>query len=53
MTGFYEESNNYPMPYGMGGDMMMAEAKSASVTPDIPAGEQTTTKRVSVTFEVR
>ncbi len=53
ITGYYEEEF-YP-PYGYGGDAMMerAVAQSASVTPDLPTGENQISSTVSVTFEIR
>ncbi len=53
MTGYYEESGYNPMPfYGMGGDMMSAKAEMAPA-PDVPAGENTISSRVNLTYEVK
>jgi uncharacterized protein len=53
MVGYYEDEG-YAAPYyggyGMGGDMMV---KEASIVPDIPAGENTLTSRVTLTFQIR
>jgi uncharacterized protein len=50
----FSEDGGYPMPYyaesmssGMGGDMM------AKTAPAIPAGENTVTSNVSITYEIR
>ena len=52
VVSFSEDSNpSYAPEYGMGGDAMMA--KSASVAPELPAGEEKITSRVYVTFEIR
>src|SRR3990167_3553200 len=52
MVGNYEDEG-YPVPYyGMGGDMMVKQEMS-SVTPDLPTGENITTSRVTLTFQVK
>lgn len=52
IVNFSESSGNrpYPMVYGMGGSMM--DAKESSV-PSIPAGENTYSSSVSITYEIR
>ncbi len=52
LVGFYENTPYYPDPYyaremGMGGDMAMSAA------PELPAGEETTTVEVNVTYEIK
>ena len=52
IVNFSESSGGYPYPmyaYGMGGDMAMAKAE----TPSIPAGENTYSASVSITYEIR
>ncbi len=52
MVGYYEDE--YMTPYydaRMGGDMMMAE--SAQAAPSVPTGENTTTSRVTLTYQVK
>ncbi len=54
MTGYYEEEGG-AVPYygyGMGGDMMKAE-EAAMETPVLPTGENTTTSRVTITYQVK
>lgn len=57
MVSFYEEQGGYPMPYGYGGDMMMEKAAvamdAAPITPNLPTGENTIRKVVSITYEIR
>jgi hypothetical protein len=56
MTGFSEEGGGYPMPYGYGGaDMMKAEmdAVESSRPAALPAGENTVTSRVNISYEIR
>lgn len=53
VVGFSEDAGYYPQPYyeaGYGGDMM---AKSVSVAPELPAGEEKITTRVYVTYEIK
>jgi len=51
ITGYYDESDYY---YGGGRmEMSMVASDGGRTTPEIPVGESTTYKRVSVTFEVR
>lgn len=53
MTGYWEEQN-YPMPYGMGGgEGMVAAYDMKAAVPDMPAGENTISARVNVTYEIR
>ncbi len=52
MTGYYEESANPYNYYGMGGDMAMS-AKAESMSPDMPAGENTITSRVNLTYTIK
>lgn len=47
----YNESGNYPIYYGMGGDMM--SAKAVSPAPNIPSGENKITSTVNITYEIR
>ena len=44
-TGGYQ----YPMMYGLGGDMTVSKAEA----PDVPAGENTYSASVSITYEIR
>ncbi len=58
MTGYWEdESNGYPMPYGMGGGGNMMKAESAdsmmSQPAELPLGENTITSRVTISYEIR
>lgn len=54
MTGFYEDNGGYPMYYGKGGDMAVAEGSMGVVnSPSIPGGENTITSRVTITYQVR
>lgn len=51
IVNFSESSNRYPSPmYGLGGGMMSAKAE---VAPNVPAGENTYTASVSITYEIR
>lgn len=51
IVNFSESSNRYPSPmYGLGGGMMSAKAE---VAPSVPAGENTYTASVSITYEIR
>ncbi|KKT79086.1 MAG: hypothetical protein UW75_C0026G0008 [Parcubacteria group bacterium GW2011_GWF2_44_8] len=52
MVGYYEDEGVNPY-YGKGGDMMVREQMASSVTPDLPTGENTTTSRVTLTFQVK
>jgi uncharacterized protein YggE len=53
MTSYYDETSNPGAPYyGMGGDMM-AKSEDMAIVPDMPAGENTITARVSMMFEVK
>lgn len=52
MIGFWEEQG-YPEPYyGYGGDMMVEKAVQ-NLAPDLPVGENKTTSRVNITYEVQ
>ncbi len=52
MTSFYEEGDNYPMPYyGIGGDAVMMKAESSIAS--VPTGENKFTAKVTLTFEVK
>lgn len=54
MTGYYEESPYNPMPYyGMGGDMAMSAKAEMAPAADVPAGENTITSRVNLTYTIR
>ncbi len=50
MTGFYED-NGIPYGYGMGGDIV--SAKTESVSPELPMGEDTVRSQVTITYMVR
>lgn len=53
MNGYWEEQNGVPMPYGVSGDMMKSE--SAMVAPraaEMPAGENTFTAQVNISYEI-
>lgn len=52
MTGYYEDENQYPMAYDMGGDMMKSATGEAAAVPSMPAGENMVTANVSVTYQV-
>lgn len=52
VTGFWENPGGYPVPYaekafGFGGD------GTASLSPELPTGENEVTSRVSITYEIR
>jgi uncharacterized protein YggE len=54
ITGFYDQSDE-PIYYGReayGGDMVMKAGVEPAV-PQVPAGEQKITSRVSITYEIR
>ncbi len=54
ITSFYD-STDQPVYYGregMGGDMMVMSAKAVSA-PQIPAGEETVTSSVTITYEIK
>lgn len=52
-TSYYEE-NNYDYPYGgYGRQMDMVATEGGMVPPEFSTGENTVTKRVSVSFELR
>lgn len=51
MTGFYEETAAYPVPYAsMAGDMMKSSEMMA--VPEIPRGENSTVVNVSISYQV-
>jgi uncharacterized protein len=54
MVGYYEDEG-YVTPYygGMGGDMMMKAESAESVAPNLPSGENTTTSRVTISYQVK
>jgi uncharacterized protein len=51
IVNFYESSGGYqyPMMYGMGGDMAVSKAE---VAPEVPSGDNTYTASVSITYEI-
>lgn len=54
MNGYWEEQNGVPMPYGMGGDMMM-KSESAVAAPravQMPSGENTFKVQVNISYEI-
>ncbi len=55
MNGFWEEegSGMYDRGYGMGGDMMMSESAVAPKAASLPAGENTISARVNISYEIR
>jgi len=56
MIGFYEEEGGFPRPYGYGGDMMeksVVAMDGAAVSPELPTGENTISKVVNITYEIR
>jgi hypothetical protein len=54
VISFYEETEQpYYGGYGMGGDMMESKAYDTAVAPQLPAGENKITSRVSVTYEIK
>ena len=54
MTGYYEESPMNPMPYyGMGSDMAMSAKAEMAQSADVPAGENTITSRVNLTYTIK
>lgn len=53
IVSFSENNNNYPRPmYAMGGADMLS-AKTASVAPEIPVGEDKVTDTVTITYEIK
>lgn len=53
VVGFYEEGND-PYPYGRGGDTMeQSFAADGMASPQLPVGENKTTVRVNLTYELR
>ncbi len=54
MSGFYEVEEGGIPYYGMGGEKMMAQANDmAESVPELPAGQQKTVKRVTITYQVK
>jgi len=51
MVSYYEDDSSVPMPYGMGGDMMMRE--QAAAAPSIPTGESIVKSRVTLVYEIK
>lgn len=51
MVGYYEDDYMTPY-YGKGGDMVMSE-QAAYSAPSVPTGENTTTSRVTITYQVK
>ncbi len=52
IVNFSESSGNYPRPmYAMGVSAM--DAKASAPTPELPAGDNTYTASVSITYEIR
>ncbi len=54
MVGYYEDEG-YVTPYygGMGGEMMMKAESADAVAPNLPTGENTTTSRVTISYQVK
>lgn len=52
MVGYFEDDGMVTPYYGMGGTMMEKDAMQ-SAAPSVPAGENTTTSRVTITYQVR
>lgn len=53
ITSFFDQNDEPPIPtYGMMGEVMPMKTASASA-PQIPAGEQKITSKVSITYEIR
>ncbi len=53
IISFSENNSNYPRPvYAMGATDMMS-SKVASVSPEIPTGEQKVTDNVTITYEIK
>ncbi|HMO78472.1 MAG TPA: SIMPL domain-containing protein [Candidatus Paceibacterota bacterium] len=54
MISYYEEDYGYqPYPYGMGGDMKEMSAMASFDAPELPRGENTTTSRVNLTYQLK
>ena len=53
MVGYYEDEQGATPYYGMGGDMMARSEEAAFSAPSVPTGENTTTSRVTLTYQVR
>ncbi len=52
MVGYYEDEGGVVPYYGMGGDMMKVES-AVFEAPQLPAGENTTTSRITITYQVK
>lgn len=54
MTGYYEDEGMVQPYYARGGDMMeMSMANDSFKAAELPAGEQTTKSRVTISYQVR
>ncbi len=57
LLAFYENGNGTPMPYMMKGgvamDMAMSESAVANPAPTLPAGENTVSTQVTLTYRIR
>lgn len=55
LVNFYEQSGGYPEPYMMRSEAMGLGGASdaAMAVPELPAGENTISSRVSVTYEIK
>ncbi|MDO8572176.1 MAG: SIMPL domain-containing protein [bacterium] len=49
----FSESGNYPIYYGKAMGLDMAGAQASAPVPEIPAGENTITSNVTITYEIR
>ena len=49
----FSENGDYPVYYGMEKAMAVGGGMADSVAPQIPAGENTITSNVSITYEIR
>jgi len=49
----YNDSNNSPYPYGMGGGMEMDATVKSAAAPTLPVGQNEYTANVSITYEIR
>ena len=49
----YNEPGGRPVPYGRGGDVMMAESADAVVSPQVPTGENRIVRQVNLVYQVR
>lgn len=53
MVGYYEEQPGTIPYYGVGGDMMARSEEAAFSAPQLPTGENTTTSKVTITYQVK